>query len=136
MTVGSIFEIFVRLVGLAYRWFEQYVFNYFVNLGRGFEQVFAMIAVATFLLITVFLLIRRLKKLQKYYVIQIIDNFGRNIILEDLRLTFSRYDVAKSYLQFYEALYEGQYRFRVTQFIEIASEKPNTRGGLSINKEN
>jgi hypothetical protein len=53
-----------------------------------------------------------------------------------LRLTFSRYDVAKSYLQFYEALYEGQYRFRVTQFIEIASEKPNTRGGLSINKEN
>jgi hypothetical protein len=107
MTVDMILEIFVRLGGLVYRWFEQYVFNYFVNLGRGFEQVFAMIAIATFLLISVFLLIRRLKKLPKYYVIQIMDNFGRNINLEDLRVTFSTYDVAISYLQFYGALYEG-----------------------------
>lgn len=64
MTVDMILEIFVRLGGLVYRWFEQYVFNYFVNLGRGFEQVFAMIAIATFLLIFVFLLIRRLKNYQ------------------------------------------------------------------------
>jgi hypothetical protein len=85
-----------------------------------------MSAVAIFLLITVFVLIRRLKKLQKYYVIQIVDSFGRNIILEDLRVT----------LQFYEALYEVQYRFRVTQFKNIASEKPNTRAELSIKKEN
>jgi hypothetical protein len=50
-----------------------------------------------FLLITVFLLIRHAKKLPKYYVIEIVDTFGRNIILEDLRINFSTYDAAKSY---------------------------------------
>jgi hypothetical protein len=119
MTVDSTLEIFVRLGGLAHRWSEQHVSNCCVNLCRGFKQVFTMIAVATSLLITVFLLIRRLKKLPKYYVIQIMDNFGRDIILENLRVTFSMYDVATSYLQFYGVLYEGQYRFRVTQFRRI-----------------
>jgi hypothetical protein len=114
MIFDSILEIFVRFVGLAYRWFEHYVFNYLVNFGRSFEQVFVMIAIAAFLLITVFLLIRRSKKLPKYYVIQIVDIFGKNIILGDLRVTFSTYDAAKSYSQFYSALYDGQYRFQVT----------------------
>lgn len=121
MIFDSIIDTSVTFGELAYRWLEQYVFNHFVNFGRGFEQVFIMLAVTTFLLITVFLLIKHVKKLPKYYVIEIVDMFGRNIILEDLRLTFSTNDAAKSYSQFYGALYGGQYRFRVTGSRRIAS---------------
>ena len=114
MIFDSIIEIFVRYGGVLYRWFEQYVFNYFVNFGKGFEQVFVMLAIITFLLITVILLIKQVKKLPKHYVIKIVDIFGRTIILEDLRVNFRTYDAAKSYSQFYSALFGEQYRFRVT----------------------
>ena len=114
MIFDSIIETSVRFGSVLYRWFEQYVINYFVNFGKGFEQVFVMIAIITFLLLAVFLLIRQAKKLPKYYVIQIVDIFGRSIILDDLRVNFSTYDAAKSYSQFYSALFGEQYRFQVT----------------------
>jgi hypothetical protein len=114
MIFDSIIEIFVRYGGVLYRWFEQYVLNYFVNFGKGFEQVFVMLAIITFLLITVILLIKKAKKLPKYYVIEIVDIFGRTIILEGLRVNFRTYDAAKSYSQFYSALFGEQYRFQVT----------------------
>jgi hypothetical protein len=38
MTFDSIFEIFVRLVGLAYRWLEQYVA--FSNDKSGLAEIF------------------------------------------------------------------------------------------------
>ena len=114
MIFDSIIEIFVRYGGVLYRWFEQYVLNYVVNFGKGFEQVFVMLAIITFLLITVILLIKKAKKLPKYYVIEIVDIFGRTIILEGLRVNFRTYDAAKSYSQFYSALFGEQYRFQVT----------------------
>jgi hypothetical protein len=114
MIFHSIIEIFVRFGGVLYRWFEQYVLNYFVNFGKGFEQVFAMLAIIIFLLITVILIIKQVKKLPKYYVIEIVDIFGRTIILEGLRVNFRTYDAAKSYSQFYSSLFGGQYRFRAT----------------------
>ena len=116
MIFDSIIETSVRFGSLLYRWFEQYVINYIVNFGKGFEQVFVMIAIITFILLTIFLLIRQAKKLPKYYVIQIVDIFGRSIILDDLRVNFSTYDAAESYSQFYSALFGEQYRFRVTGF--------------------
>ena len=65
-------------------------------------------------LLVAFLLIRQAKKLPKYYVIQIVDIFGRSIILDDLRVNFISCDAAESYSQFYCALFGEQYRFRVT----------------------
>jgi hypothetical protein len=114
MIFDSIIETSVRFGSLLYRWFEQYVINYIVNFGKGFEQVFVMIAIITFLLLSVFLLIRQAKKLPKYYFIEIVDIFGRSIILDDLRVNFSTYDAAESYSQFYSTLFGEQYRFRVT----------------------
>ena len=114
MIFDSIIETSVRFGSLLYRSFEQYVINYIVNFGKGFEQVFVMIAIITFLLLSVFLLIRQAKKLPKYYFIEIVDIFGRSIILDDLRVNFSTYDAAESYSQFYSALFGEQYRFQVT----------------------
>jgi hypothetical protein len=131
MIFDSLIEIFVRFGGLLYRWFEQYVFNYFVNFGKGFEQVFVMLAITVFLLITVFLVIRHAKKLPKYYVIKIVDIFGSSIILEDLRVNFSTYDAAKSYSQFYNALFGEQYRFQV-----IGSKLRRNSASYRIKKRN
>ena len=122
MILDSILEAFFRFFSLVYKLFEQYLVNNFINFGRGFEQIFVMLAVTIFVLITIFILIKRVKKLPKSYVIVVLDSLGRKIILKDLRVKFSTYNAAVSYSQFYRALYGGQYVFRVTRSIRIANE--------------
>ena len=85
MILDSILEVSVRFICFIYKLFEQYLVNNFVNFGRGFEQVFVMLAVTIFVLITIFILINRVKKLPKSYVIVVLDSLGRKIILKDLR---------------------------------------------------
>ena len=89
MILDSILEAFFRFFSLVYKLFEQYLVNNFINFGRGFEQIFVMLAVTIFVLITIFILIKRVKKLPKSYVIVVLDSLGRKIILKDLRVKFS-----------------------------------------------
>jgi hypothetical protein len=132
MIFDSILEACVRFFNFVYKMFEQYLVNNFVNFGRGFEQVFVMLAVTIFVLITIFILINRVKKLPKSYVIVVLDSLGRKIILKDLRVKFSTYNAAVSYSQFYRALYGGQYVFRVTSSKNIGSENyAITKSGLT-----
>ena len=132
MIFDSIPEASFRFFNFIYKLFEQYLVNDLVNFGRGFEQVFVMLAVTIFVLITVFILIKRVKKLPKSYVIVVLDNLGRKIILKDLRVKFSTYNAAVSYSQFYHVLYEGQYIFQVTSSKKIGSENyAITKSGLT-----
>jgi hypothetical protein len=132
MIFDSIPEASFRFFNFIYKLFEQYLVNNFVNFGRGFEQIFVMLAVTIFVLITIFILINRVKKLPKSYVIVVLDSVGRKIILKDLRVKFSTYNADVSYSQFYRALYGGQYVFRVTRSIKIANENnPITNSGLT-----
>jgi hypothetical protein len=132
MIFDSIPEASFRFFNFIYKLFEQYLVNNFVNFGRGFEQIFVMLAVTIFVLITIFILINRVKKLPKSYVIVVLDSVGRKIILKDLRVKFSTYNAAVSYSQFYRALYGGRYVFRVTRSIKIANENyPITNSGLT-----
>ena len=121
MILDSILEASARVFEFICKLFEQYVINNFVNFGRGFEQIFVMLAVMIFLLITVFVLIKRVKKLPKSYVIVVLDILAETI-LEDLRVRFSTYEAAVSYSQFYRSLYRGQYLFKVIGCIKIANE--------------
>jgi hypothetical protein len=90
-----------------------------------------MLAVTIFVLITVFILIKRVRKLPKSYVIVVLDSLGRKVILKDLRVKFSTYNAAASYSQFYRILYGGQYVFKVTSWIKIANENyPIAKSGL------
>lgn len=66
-----------------------------------------------FLLISVFLTIRHLKKLPKYYIIEIVDAYGKKTTIDDLRLIFATYDAAESYARFYHDIYKELYKFRV-----------------------
>ena len=67
----------------------------FVN---DFKHIVVFIAAIIFLLITVFITIRQVKKLPLSYSIQILDNHGERIILTDLRLHFRKLEVAESSL--------------------------------------
>jgi hypothetical protein len=122
MILDSIIETSVRFGSVLFRWFEQYVVNYFINFGRGFEQIFVMLVVTIFMLITIYILIKRIKKLPKSYVIVVFDCTGRKTILKDLRVKFSTYNTAVSYSQFYRELYGGQYVFQVTRSMNIAND--------------
>jgi hypothetical protein len=83
----------------------------FVN---DFKHIVVLIAAIIFLLITVFITIRQVKKLPLSYTIQILDNHGERIILTDLRLHFRKYEVAESYARFYRDMFiQQQYKFVV-----------------------
>ena len=132
MILDSILEASFRFFNFIYKLFEQYFVNNFVNFGRGFEQLLVMLAVTIFVLITILILIKRVKKLPRSYVIVVLDSLGKKIILKDLRVKFSTYNADISYSQFYRALYGGQYVFRVTRSIKIANENyPITNSGLT-----
>ena len=73
-----------------------------------------VIAVISFLLFNLFLTMIHLRKLPKYYVIEIVDAYGNKTAVEGLRLIFATYDVAESYARFYQDIYKDQYKFRVT----------------------
>jgi len=83
----------------------------FVN---DFKHIVVFIAAIIFLLITVFVTIRQVKKLPLSYTIQILDSHGERIILTDLRLHFRNLEVAESYARFYRDIFgQEQYKFRV-----------------------
>jgi hypothetical protein len=111
---GSVISIFVVLFGLAYKWLEQNVINSFLNFVRGFEQALMLVAVIAFLLVTIYIIIKHIRRVPKSYVIEIIDVFGNRVLIDGLRNVFSTYDVAKSYSDFYASLYGSQFKFRVS----------------------
>jgi hypothetical protein len=113
MLFDFITSTFVMAFGLAYRWLEQNVISYILIFIRGFEQALVMLTVIAFLLIMVYMMIKHVKRLPKYYGIEIIDIFGKKIVLDGLRLQFVTYDAAKSYSEFYTNLYGKRYRFHV-----------------------
>jgi hypothetical protein len=82
----------------------------FVN---DFKHIVVLIAALIFLLITVFITIRQVKKLPLSYSIQILASHGERIILTD-RLHFRKLEVAESYARFYRDMFgQEQYKFRV-----------------------
>ena len=113
MLFDFIVSTFVMAFGLAYRWLEQNVISYILIFIRGFEQALVMLTVIAFLLIMVYIMIKHVKRLPKYYGIEIVDMFGKKIVLDGLRLQFVTYDAAKSYSQFYTNLYGKRYQFLV-----------------------
>jgi hypothetical protein len=113
MLFDFITTTFVMAFGLAYRWLEQNVIIYILIFIRGFEQALVMLTVIAFLLIMVYMMIKHVKRLPKYYGIEIVDIFGKKIVLDCLRLQFVTYDAAKSYSQFYTNLYGKRYQFHV-----------------------
>jgi hypothetical protein len=105
--------IFAKVFGIVYRWLHDYLVIYVINFAKGFEMAIIVIAVISFLLFNLFLTIKYLKKLPKYYIIEIVDVYGNKTAVEGLRLLFANQDVANSYALFYQNIYKDQYKFTV-----------------------
>lgn len=120
MIFDLIINTFVKLFGVTYRWLEQNVINYVLNFVRGFEHVLVMFVAVAFLLITVYIIVNHVKRLPKSYIIEIVDVFGERVNIDSLRHSFTTYEAAKSYSQFYTNLYGKQYKFRVVGRNRIA----------------
>jgi hypothetical protein len=98
-----------------------------LSFSRTFGNMLVLISVVIFLLILAYITIKHLKKLPKFYLIEVTDVFGNDIILEGIRTKFRTYDAAKSYSEFYSEIYKKQYKFNV-----IGSNQRNELGFLSV----
>lgn len=103
----------IAVFGLLYRWPEQVAVPHLTGFVRSFEHTLVFISVVLFLLIILYVLIKQAKKLPKYYQIQVIDIFGSNMDMKDLRVNFRTYTAAKSYSMFYSTLCGGLSKFKV-----------------------
>ena len=113
MVFGLILSLFIRIFDIAYRWLDQNVIVNVLNFIKGFEQGIIIISAIFFLLITVYVTIKHIKKLPKSYIIEITDIYGKKTTVEGLRLIFATYDAAESYARFYHNMLGEQYKFRV-----------------------
>jgi hypothetical protein len=105
--------IVIRLFSLTSKWIEQYVVNNVLEFVKSFEHVLMVLTVVAFFLIIIFMTMKQLKNLPKYYVIEIEDIYGNEAAVDGLRINFTTFTAAKSYAQFYANLYGQQYKFRI-----------------------
>jgi hypothetical protein len=105
--------IVIKLLLLVSKWIEEYVINNVLEFVKGFEHVLMVLTVVAFFLIIIYMTMKQLKKLPKYYVIEIEDVYGNEAAVDGLRINFTTFTAAKSYAQFYTNLYGQQYKFRI-----------------------
>ena len=94
MVFGLIVSLFVRIFDIAYRWLDQNVIVNVLNFIKGFEQGIIIISAILFLLITIYVTVKHIKKLPKSYIIEITDIYGKKTAIDGLRLIFATYDAA------------------------------------------
>lgn len=105
--------IVIKLFSLVSKWIEEYVIHNVLEFVKNFEHVLMVLTVVAFFLIIIYMTMKQMKKLPKYYVIEIEDIYGNEAAVDGLRINFTTFTAAKSYAQFYTNLYGQQYKFRI-----------------------
>jgi hypothetical protein len=103
----------IVIFNIAYTCLNQNVITHVINFVRGFEAAIIVIAAILFLLISIAITLRNVKKLPKSYVVEILDLYGKKTSIDSLRQVFATYDAAESYARFYREIYGKQYKFKV-----------------------
>ena len=103
----------IVIFNIAYTCLNQNVITHVINFVRGFESAIIVIAAILFLLISIAITLRNVKKLPKSYVVEILDLYGKKASIDSLRQVFATYDAAESYARFYREIYGKQYKFKV-----------------------
>jgi hypothetical protein len=105
--------IIIRLLSFSSKWIEQNVINNVLEFIKSFEHLLLVLTVVAFFLIIIYMTMKQLKKLPKFYVIEIEDVYGNKTVVDGLRTNFTTFAAAKSYAHFYSNLYGEQYKFRI-----------------------
>jgi hypothetical protein len=111
--IDYIVIIAIRLLSFLSKWIEQNVINNVLEFVKGFEHLLMVLAVVAFFLIIIYMTMKQLKKLPKFYVIEVEDIYGKKTVVDGLRINFTTFAAAKSYAYFYSNLYGKQYKFRI-----------------------
>jgi hypothetical protein len=111
--IDYIMIIAIRLLSFFSNWIEHNVINNFLEFVKGFEHLLIVITVVAFFLIIIYMTMKQLKKLPRFYVIEIEDIYGKKTVIDGLRINFTTFAAAKSYAHFYSNLYGEQYKFRI-----------------------
>ena len=119
--------IIARVFNILYTWLEHNIIDNILNFSRVFGNMLVLISVVIFLLILAYITIKHLKKLPRFYTINITDIDGNNIIIEGIRTKFRTYDAAKSFSEFYCNIYKKQYKFHV-----VGSNQRQSLGFLNL----
>jgi hypothetical protein len=113
MLFELIVSIFVKVSTSIFNWLYQNMLVYILASAKNFEYIIIFCCAILFLLITVFITLRQVRKLPKSYIVEVVDICGQKVTPDGLRLAFKSYDAAESYAQFYRDSYREQYKFRV-----------------------
>jgi len=105
--------ITIRLLSLFSKWIEHNIINNVLEFVKSFEHLLLVLTVVAFFLIIIYMTMKQLKKLPKFYVIEIEDIYGKKTVVDGLRTNFTTFAAAKSYAHFYSDLYGEQYKFRI-----------------------
>ncbi|MGH9992275.1 MAG: hypothetical protein ACREAZ_06485 [Nitrososphaera sp.] len=124
MSLQIAISVFFQAFGLAYSWLDQNLVGPFLAFARGFEFAIIFAAATLFLLICIFVFLRRARKLPKSYFIDIVDLYGDRIEIDGVRQAFSTHEAAESYARMYRDSFGQQYRFKVVGTMDAIAEKP------------
>jgi hypothetical protein len=108
-----IVSLFLRGIDFSYRWLDENFLTHIINFTKEFGSVMVMISAVIFLLFAVYLIMRQVRKLPKRYVIEAFDMYGNRTVIPELRVTFTTYQAAASYAEFYSELYREKYQFKL-----------------------
>ena len=114
MLLESLLAIFTQSFGLTYSWLNANLVSPFMAFTRGFEFAVILMVAVLFFTISVFLVLRQVKKLPKSYTVEIVNLYGEQVSIDGVRQAFATHDAAESYARMYRGNFGHQYRFRVT----------------------
>jgi hypothetical protein len=109
----AIVGLLLKSIDPLYKWLSENLLAHVLTFGKEFGAIVVFISAVVFLLITVYFIMKQAKRLPKRYVLETFDQYGKKTVIPELRVTFSTYQAAASYADFYTKLYEYKYKFRL-----------------------
>jgi hypothetical protein len=109
----AIAGLFFKSIELFYKWLSENLFAHLLTFGKEFGAIVIFISAVAFLLITIYFIMKQAKRLPKKYVLESYNHEGKLIVIPELRVTFSTYQAATSYAEFYTKLFGGKYKFKL-----------------------
>ena len=109
----AIVGLLLKSLDLPYKWLSENFISHVMTFGKEFGAVLVFISAIAFLLITVYFIMKQARKLPRRYVLEALDQDGKRTLIPELRVTFTTYQAAASYAEFYTKLYENKYKFKL-----------------------
>ena len=109
----AIVALLIKGIDLLYKWLSENFLAHIMTFSKEFGAVVVFISAVVFLLITVYFIMKQVKRLPRRYVLETFDQNGKRVSIPELRITFATYQAAASYAEFYARLYEDRYKFKL-----------------------